>query len=163
MPTQIFEGDATGHLTEVTDKAGPPWRVPRVGRGLALADLDNDGRTDVLVLSQDAPLAYLHNRSRGGHFLVVGLEGRASNRDAIGARVVIEAGGRRQVLEKFGGGSYQSTSDPRLHIGLGHATKVELLEVRWPSGRVDRHRDLAVDSAYRLCEGETKPKPLPGW
>ena len=83
-----------------TSRHGPvrPWRVPRVGRGLAAGDLDNDGRVDCLVVAQDEPLAYFHNRTeRGGHFVTLRLEGTASNRDGVGARVTVAAGGRRQV------------------------------------------------------------------
>jgi hypothetical protein len=146
----------------VSDRAGPPWQVPRVGRGLAAGDLDNDGRIDLLLVAQDGPLAYLHNRTAGGHALTLRLEGTASNRDAVGARVTVVAGGRRQVAWRFGGGSYQSASDPRLHFGLGDAGLVEAVEVTWPSGRVDRFGPLAADTAYLVREGRTEPRHLDG-
>ncbi len=95
-----------------------------------------------------------------GHFVTFRLEGTRSNRDGVGARVTVTAGGRRQVLERCGGGSYQSASDPRLHFGLAESTKIEQVEVRWPSGQVDRHADLAADSGYLLREGDVKPQPL---
>ncbi len=109
------------------------------------------------MVAQNEPLVYLHNRTAGGHSLTIALEGTASNRDGVGARVIVEAGGSRQVSQRFGGGSYQSAGDPRLHFGLGPATRVDRLEVRWPSGRVDQFRDLAADKRYRLREGEPKP------
>jgi hypothetical protein len=118
---------------------------------------------DLLIVSQDGPLAYFHNRTMGGHFLTVGLEGKTFNRDAVGARVTIIAGGRRQVAWRFGGGSYQSASDPRLHFGLGDAKWLEALEVTWPSGRVDRFGPLAADTGYLLSEGETEARPLTGF
>ena len=77
MPAQLLLGGADGRLTDVSDRAGAPWQVPRMGRGLAVGDLDNDGREDVLILSHNQPLAYLHNRTEGGRFLTLRLEGRA--------------------------------------------------------------------------------------
>jgi enediyne biosynthesis protein E4 len=162
MPAQLLRGDR-GRLTDVSERAGVPWQVPRMGRGLAAGDVDNDGCQDVLVLSHNEPLAYLHNRSDGGHFLTLRLEGRASNRDAVGAKVAVVAGGRRRVAYRVGGGSYQSASDPRLHFGLGTSDRIELIEIVWPSGRVDRHRDLSANAGYLICEEDDLPKPLRGF
>ncbi len=161
MPSQLLAGTEDGRLVDVSSAAGPPWDVPRVGRGLAIGDLDNDGREDVLILSQGQPLAYLHNQTEGGHSLSLGLEGARSNHDAIGARVSVVAGGRRQVAERFGGGSYQSASSPRLHFGLGDATQVEAIEVRWPSGLVERFEGLATNARYRIREGEGRAERSP--
>jgi hypothetical protein len=164
MPLQLHRGDAGGHLSDVSSKAGAPFQELHLGRGLAAGDLDNDGRIDAAVVVQDEPLVYLHNRTpQAGHFVTLGLEGRWSNRDAIGARVVVEAGGRRRVAWRCGGGSYQSAGDPRLHFGLGSATRVRRVDVLWPSGCCDRFEDLGVDRGYRLREGEREPAPLPGW
>jgi tetratricopeptide (TPR) repeat protein len=163
MPAQLLVGGEGGQLTDVSDRAGPPWQVPRVGRGLAAGDLDNDGRLDLLLVAQDRPLAYFHNRARNeNHFVTFRLEGTTSNRDGVGARVAIVAGGRRQAAWRFGGGSYQSASDPRLHFGLGAAGRVESVEVSWPSGRVDRFGPLEADAAYLLREGRPDPIPLSG-
>src|SRR5262249_22966091 len=139
---------ADGRLVDVSDAAGSPWCAPRVGRGLAAGDLDNDGRVDLLLLSQGEPLAYLHNRSAAGHSLTLRLEGTVSNRDAIGARVTINAAGHRQEAWRIGGGSYQSSSDPRLHFGLGPSRRVESVVVHWPTGWVDRYRDLNADTCF---------------
>jgi hypothetical protein len=95
--------------------------------------------------------------------VTVGLEGTASNRDAVGAKVVVHAGGRRQAAQRVGGGSYQSANDPRLHFGLGTAGRIGEIEVRWPSGRVDRYQDLAADTGYHLREGDVQPRPLKGF
>ena len=120
MRAQLFTGDEDGlRLVDVTDRAGPPFQVPLLGRGLATGDLDNDGRVNFLILSQNQPLSYFHNKTEGGHWLTLRLEGSSSNRDAVGARVTVNAGGRRFVGWRIGGGSYQSASDPRLHFGLG--------------------------------------------
>ena len=134
-----------------------------MGRGLAVGDLDNDGRPDVLILAHDQPLAYLHNRTPGGRSLVLRLEGRPSNRDAVGARVSVVAGGRRLVAWRSGGGSFQSASDPRLHLGLGEAAAVAAVEITWPSGRVDRHTGLRPDGGYLLREGRQEVEPLAGF
>jgi tetratricopeptide (TPR) repeat protein len=163
MPAQLLLGTGKGNLVDVSDKAGPPWRVPRLGRGLAAGDLDNDGRVDLLILAQNSPLAYFHNRTVAGHSLTVQLEGTVSNRDAIGARVSVTAGGRRVTAWRIGGGSYQSASDPRAHFGLGDAARAEQVEVTWPSGRVDRFGPLAADAGYRLREGAAAAEPLRGF
>ena len=117
----------------------------------------------MLIVSQNSPLAYFHNRTAAGHSLTLRLEGTASNRDAIGARVTVTAGGRRLTAWRIGGGSYQSASDPRIHIGLGDAERADQIEVTWPSGRVDRFGPLAADAGYRLREGAAAAEPLKGF
>jgi hypothetical protein len=77
--------------------------------------------------------------------------------------VTVTTGGRRQTAWRFGGGSYASAGDPRLHFGLGPARTIEDLEIRWPSGRVDRFRNLPADAGYLIREAESKPLPLPGF
>jgi hypothetical protein len=150
-------------MIDVTDRAGPPFRMPLLGRGLAAGDLDNDGRVDFIILSQNQLLTYFHNRTEGGHWLTLHLEGRSSNRDAVGAGVVVQAAGRRFFGWRMGGGSYQSASDPRLHFGLGEIDRVESVEVTWPTGKTERFRDLAVDRGYLLRESDDRPYPLPGF
>ena len=163
MPAQLMLGGPDGRLTDVSDRAGAPWRVLRMGRGLAVGDLDNDGRQDVLIQSHNQPLAYFHNRTEGGRSLTLRLAGRGPNRDAIGARVAVVAGGRRRVAWRTGGGSFQSASDPRLHFGLGDAARAESVEVTWPSGRVDRHEGLDAGAGYLLREGQAGAEPLRGF
>src|SRR5262249_36122508 len=125
---------------------------------------DNDGRLDALVVDHQGPLAYLHNRTeRGGHFVVLRLEGTKSARDAVGARVVVTAGGRRQFGWRLGGGSYQSASDGRLYFGLGPSAHIDSLEVAWPSGRVQQFLNLAADRGYLLREGRAEPSALLGF
>jgi tetratricopeptide (TPR) repeat protein len=164
MPAQLLLGDSSGHFRDVSERAGPPWQVPRLGRGLAVGDIDNDGRMDVLIVGQGAPVALLHNRQAltAGHFLTLALEGVTSNRDGVGARVTVTAGGRSQVTMRFGGGSYQSASDSRLHFGVGPSQRVDLVEVRWPSGRRGTYEGLKAEAGYRLREGDPTPSPLTG-
>jgi hypothetical protein len=164
MPAQLFLNKGQGKLSDVSDQAGPPWKVPRLGRGLAVGDIDNDGRVDVIIVSENAPLALFHNNSMSeNHFLELALEGTDSNRDGVGAKVAVTALGRTQVAARLGGGSYLSASDPRLHFGLGAALKADRVEVTWPSGRRDRYQGLIADRGYRLREGDLTPKPLAGF
>jgi hypothetical protein len=95
--------------------------------------------------------------------VTIGLLGTDSNRDAVGAKVVVRTRAGRQIAQRPGGGSYQSASDPRVHFGLGTAEKVDAVDVRWPSGRVDQYEDLAVDTGYQLREGDPQPRPLAGF
>jgi hypothetical protein len=164
MPSRLYENRPDGRLIDVSAGAGPPWDVLRVGRGLAAGDVDNDGRIDALILAQNDPVAYFHNKSKGvGHYVTLRLEGSKSNRDAVGARVTVLTRDRRQVAQRQGGGSYQSANDPRLHFGLGKSDRVASLEIHWPSGRVERFTDVAADTGYLAREGEGKLLPLRGF
>jgi len=163
MPSQLLLGGVSGRLADVTADAGSAWSVRRVARGLVTGDLDNDGRVDVLLVDTAGPLAYLRNRTDApGHFLTLKLVGGPSNRDAVGASVTVTAGGRPRSAWRFGGGSYLSASDPRLHFGLGTDRRADEVVVRWPSGHIDRYAGLAADRGYELREGNPEPKPLPG-
>jgi tetratricopeptide (TPR) repeat protein len=155
MTAQLYRGEADGRLTDVTATAGLPFLQLHVGRGLASGDLDNDGRVDALLIAQNEPPVYLHNRteSKGAHFAVFRLQGTKSNRDGVGASVTITAGACKLVAQRFGGGSYQTAGDPRLHFGLGAATRIDRVEVRWPRGQVDQFEDVAVDTQYVVVEG----------
>ncbi len=160
MPAQLLLGSDNGRFIDATNSAGPLWSIPRVARGLAVGDLDNDGRLDLVIVAQDGPLVFAHNQSSPRHYLTLALEGRPSNRDAVGARVIVQSGQRRQVAWRTGGGSYLSASDPRLHFGLDGSDRVDVLEVTWPSGKVDRFTALAADRAYLVREGDPQPTPI---
>ncbi|MFI5454447.1 MAG: FG-GAP-like repeat-containing protein [Isosphaerales bacterium] len=164
MPSRLYENRPDGRLVDISSQAGAPWDVLRVGRGLVAGDLDNDGLVDAVILAQNEPLAYLHNRTRqAGHHVTFRLEGTRSNRDGVGARITIKAGGRCQVAQRIGGGSYLSANDPRVHFGLGESSRIDHVKVRWPSGRIDSHADLPADSGYLLREGDPKAQPLVGY
>ncbi len=164
MPAQLLIGGAGGRLTDVTNRAGAAFEPPHIGRGLAIGDLDNDGRLDALMVAQNEPLVAFHNQTEPrGHFITFRVEGSGSNRDGVGTRITISAGGRRQIAERTGGGSYASSADPRLHFGLGPCRQVNSVEVRWPSGRLDRYEGLAADTGYHLVEGQSRPRSLPGF
>ncbi len=169
MPAQLFLGDGAGRFIDASSRAGPPWQVRRLARGLAAGDIDNDGQIDLVLVAENLPLVLFHNqgvaqeRAAGdlrSHFVTFALEGTKSNRDGIGARVTLTASGRTQVAARSGGGSYLSASDHRLHFGLGPARKIERVVVSWPSGRRDCYDGLAVDTGYTLREGDPASRPL---
>jgi hypothetical protein len=123
------------------------------GRAVALADLSNRGVLDVIVANQRGPLlVYRNTVAPERHWLQVELEGRASNRSAIGARVELHWNGTRQVQEVHGGAGFSAQNQRRLHYGLGAATQVERLVIRWPSGRMQTIAAPQVDMLHRVTE-----------
>ena len=154
QPKNLFMNEKSGTFCDAGLEAGPALEQPRVSRGLAIADLDNDGNVDVVVSDIDGPAMILHNNGvPGRHWVSFELAGTKSNRLAIGARVTITAGGMTQTDEVRSGGSYLSQSDLRVHFGLGTATSIDALEIRWPSGKVDKVSGLAADRFYSVLEG----------
>jgi hypothetical protein len=123
-------------------------------RGAAFGDIFNTGNVDVVVLNVGAPPTLLWNTNQdANHRVSFQLVGTKSNRAAIGARVTIRAAGFTQFDEVRGGGSYLSQNDLRLHFGLGAALRMESVEVRWPSGKVETLHDIAADKIYTIVEG----------
>jgi enediyne biosynthesis protein E4 len=143
----LFRNMANGRFAHVTAEAGAGFATPHLGRGAAFADFDNDGNIDIVVANNDDPPTLLRNKGgSGNHFVNLKLEGTRSNRDALGARVTIRAGGLSQIREVSAGGSYLSHSDLRVNFGIGRATKAESVEIAWPSGARQSLRDVAADS-----------------
>jgi len=133
------------------------------GRGLALCDWDDDGRLDIFLKSRTGPRVqfYRNQLESSGRFLTVDLQGVNCNRDAIGARVEVEAGGHVFKKTLYAGDSYLAQSSKRLHFGLGKAERVERLSVRWPDGTRDEYRDLAVDGRFLVVQGQAEIRPVP--
>ncbi len=143
-----------GAFLDVTAQLGPALSIPSVSRAAAFADYDNDGDIDVLVTNNGQEPQLLRNDGGNrNHWLELQLTGVRSNRDGAGARVRLTAGGVTVVDECKGGMSYQSAHDRRLHFGLGDVARADVIQVRWPSGVVDRLTNVAVDRVVVLQEG----------
>ena len=145
----------------VSAQSGPIFGIPISARGTAIGDFDNDGAVDVLIAVNGGPPVLLRNNvGKQNHWLGLSLAGKKSNPDAIGARVTYQAGDLKRSHMKVGGGSYLSSHDPRMVLGLGQRKKVDWLEVKWPqpSTRVDRFGDLPVDRYIAIVEGQERWK-----
>ena len=154
QPKNLFMNQRNGTFCDAGALAGPALQVARVSRGLALADFDNDGNVDVIIADLDGePLILKNPGLPGKHWVSFELAGTKSNRLAIGARLKLVAGGMTQTSEIFSGGSYLSNHDFRVHFGLNDATKIDSLEIRWPSGKVETIKDLKTDQFYAVLEG----------
>jgi enediyne biosynthesis protein E4 len=156
---QLFHNEGGGRFREVTRDAGPAFQELHSARGLAIGDLDNDGDLDMVISNVDETPSLLRND--GGnrrHYIGFDLVGARPNRGAIGARVTVVAGTLRQFAEVHAGTSHMSCSDPRLLFGLGDATTVDKVEIRWPSGRTQTLVRPPVDRYHTVREQETAPR-----
>ncbi len=152
-PPILFRNRGRGRFANVNATAGGYFQSLHVGRGLACGDLDDDGDLDLVVVHHFAPSVVLWNETRRrGNWLMVELRGRGLNRDAVGARLTARVGPLTLVRTVDGGGSYISASDRRVHFGLGDATHVDRLEVRWPSGQVEVRSDLPANGTVEWAE-----------
>jgi hypothetical protein len=148
QPPDFFRGDGTGRFEHASATAGAAFEKSYVARGLASADIDNDGDLDLAMATIDGPLVLLRNNTRssangeGPHYLRVRLRGTKSNRDGYGARIEARIGKRTLLREYQSARSYLTAVDPRALFGLGDATKVDELIVTWPSGRVQKLKDV---------------------
>ena len=147
-------GDST--FRDVSERTGDAVKKPTAARGAAFGDFDNDGDIDVIVNPiNELPQLLRNSCESGNNWVTLRLVGKPSNRSAIGARVHCITGERRQVDEVRSGGSYFSQNDLRIHFGLGKTEKIDLIEIRWPSGHVDRLREIPVNRILTVQEGET--------
>lgn len=159
QPSQLLRNVGGGRFEDASRAAGPAFARRIVGRGLATGDVDHDGRIDLLLVdSEGAPLLLRNRHPAPGHWIGLKLTGTRSNRDGIGAVVTVTAGGRKRVRHAHADGSYLSSSDPRVHVGIGDATQVEAVEIRWPSGTVQTLRGLPVDRYVAVREGDPTPR-----
>jgi hypothetical protein len=148
----------TGHgFVDVSADSGKVFQEAWVGRGMAIGDLDNDGRIDVVVTTNDGPAYILHNDTpRSNHWLTLKLVGHKSNRDAIGAEVKITNSFGSQFATVTTASSYLSASDKRVHFGLGTEATAQTIEIRWPSGILQTLKSVKADQILQVDE------PLPG-
>ena len=140
-------------FVDVSESAGAVFRAPLAARGAAFGDIDNDGDTDVVLAQTDGPALLLRNGGTKNHWLGLALAGTRSNRPAFGARVVVtDSDNRRQTFEVTNAGSDLSSHDPRLLVGLGAATAVKSIDIRWPSGQVQRITNPPPDRYLNVKE-----------
>jgi enediyne biosynthesis protein E4 len=153
-PLLMYRNLGKGKFAKVSDSLGSDFTRPIVGRGLATADFDNDGDLDIAInIRGDYPELLRNDGGNANHFLEVMLIGTKSNRDGIGASLKITSEGFVRVEQAKGGMSYMSACDPRIFFGLGKHTKIDSLEITWPSGRVDRLTNLPIDQIIAVKEG----------
>jgi enediyne biosynthesis protein E4 len=150
----LFRNDG-GRFKEIGALAGPGFAVEGVGRTLAAADIDNDGDLDLLVTNNGGTVDLLRNEGgRDNNALLIRLQGTRSNRNAIGARVRVTTGATTQVREVKAGSSYLGQSDLRVHVGLGRASRIDRLEIRWPNGGTEVVENVTINQMVTIVEGK---------
>jgi len=155
-PRTLYRNRGNGTFEEVSQLAGAAITTPSTGRGCAFGDFNNDGRVDIVINNQNARASLLKvTGQNASHWINLKLVGVKSNRSAIGARLKCVAGASSQIAEVRSGGSYLSQNDLRIHFGLGDKSTIDLLEIHWPSGAVDRLHNLAANQFLRIQEGGT--------
>ncbi len=154
QPPVLYRNLGNGHFEDVSDLAGKVFQTPGTGRGCAFGDVNNDGCVDVVINQQGArPSLLRFTQTNENHWLSLKLVGKRSNRSAIGARVHCVAGKLSLMDEVRSGGSYLSQNDLRIHFGLRDYKVADLIEIFWPSGEVDRLKDLASNQFLQVEEG----------
>lgn len=154
-PGLLQMNERDGSFCDASAMTGSALSVPRASRGLAVGDLFNNGNLDVVIETLDGSPVILKNQGLPArHWVSFELAGVQSNRMALNARIRITAAGVTQTEEIHSGGSYLSQNDTRVHFGLGTATKIESVEILWPSGKIDKMTNLAADKFYSVLEGQ---------
>jgi hypothetical protein len=155
-PLLLFHNNGRG-FDNVSAAAGPAFAEVFAARGMAVGDFDNDGAIDVLVaVNNGSPVLLRNLAARGSHWLGVTLVGKKANPDAVGARIVWQAGDLKRSRLKTAGGSYLASHDPREVLGIGARSKIDRLEIHWPqpSGRVEVFTEVPINRYVRIVEGE---------
>ena len=151
----VHHNNHDGTFTEVGEQLGAPFLEKRTGRGAAFGDIDNDGDVDVVINNLDGPPQLLRNDGgNANNSILIKTIGVKSNRDGIGARVKIISGDLIQIGEVYSGGSYLSQSDLRLRFGLEQRTKIDMIEVHWPSGAIDKVANVSANKTITIKEGQ---------
>jgi hypothetical protein len=160
-PATVEMNQKDGTFCDASAEAGSAVMEPRVSRGLAVGDLFNDGNMDIVIEDLDGRPVILRNPGiPGRHWVSFELTGTKSNRLALNARISVTAAGVTQTSEIHSGGSYLSQNDLRVHFGLGAATKVDKVEIHWPSGLIENLGDVAADHFYSVLEGKGIVNPV---
>jgi hypothetical protein len=159
MKNRLFHNESGRRFSDISDASGPALQLEAVGRGLAIGDLNNDGRVDMIATNNNGqPWLLLNQSTAAGHWLLVELQGVKTNRQGLGAEVgVLRAGGKTLWRRSHPDGSYVSSSDPRVHFGLGGDTKIDGVVVRWVGGSAEVFRSVKADSIVKLREGSGQP------
>lgn len=162
MPAQLLMGGPSGRWRDATGEfPHSPLAVSRLGRGLSVGDLDGDGLVDALLLPQNEPMVFLRNATATENgMLSVQLSGTRSNRDGVGARIRLSTGRGVRVGQRFGGGSYQSASDPFVRFGIPAGDSARGLEILWPSGTKDKIEGPLPNGPLRIVEGTGRAEPI---
>jgi enediyne biosynthesis protein E4 len=156
--TLIYRNSGNGIFADITASAGPGFAPVRPARGLATGDLDGDGRPEIVIVNMNQPPAVLKNLGAHQNAVAVKLAGTRSNRSAIGARCIIEAGGRRQMQEVMSGGSYYSQNSMTLYFGLARSETLDRLEIHWPSGLTQKWSHITGNRTLLITEGSEEVK-----
>ena len=161
-PPHLFHNLGDGKFKEATTSAGAAFARPRVARGAAYGDINNDGALDLVVATNGGPAALFRNTGTKNHSLRIKLIGTKSNRDGIGAVVRVSAGSDAQSQMLHGGSSYLSSSELILTFGMGSHKQADAIEIRWPSGQSDHLTNVAADQVVIVKEnqGAIATKPL---
>ena len=155
QPPQVFLNNGSARFSDVSSEVGQAFRDPKVARGLAYGDFDRDGDVDILLTTNSGPAYLYRNDQLGGNRSIrFKLRGTQSNRDAIGARLRIEAGGLSQIRMVKSGSSYLSQSELPITFGLGKADKIERVVIQWPNGRSEEYKNLSAGREYSCIESK---------
>jgi hypothetical protein len=155
-PRVVFRNTGAARFENVTERSGAGATAVHSSRGAAFGDVDNDGDVDVVIMNMNEPPSLLRNDYNGGHaWIAVALEGRESNRSAIGAAVTVAVNGLRRTRTVLSQSSYYSHDDLRLHFGLGDAGRVDSIDVRWPNGRHQQLTNVAARTVVKIVEPAT--------
>jgi hypothetical protein len=150
---QLFENTGDGKFSDVSVENGNHFQQERVSRGACFGDYDNDGDIDVYIVNLDDHGILLRNdKGNQNNWLIVHLIGTESNKDAIGTRIRLTAGGNVQINQKKGGCGYLSQNDPRLHFGLGEVNSVDKVEIIWPTGKKQVLEDVEANQILVIEE-----------
>lgn len=153
-PPVLYRNSGSGSFEDVSSVAGPAFKTKASSRGLAVGDLWNDGRISAVITNMNGPISLLVNQQKSSnHWIAFKTVGTKSNRDGIGARIKVSAGKRSLVDEVRSGSSYNSSSDMRVHFGLGSISRIDTVEIRWPSGLVEQFDSPKVDTINTVKEG----------